>query len=48
MNSYKPKTDSEIIIELELMDNYEAAYRLKQLKKENASLKRKLTVFKKK
>lgn len=40
---HKPKTDKQIIEELEFMDNYEAAYRIKELKKEVAKLKRKLT-----
>jgi len=42
--SYKEITDKEIIEELEFMDNYEASYRIKQLKKEVANLKRKLTI----
>ena len=44
---YEPKTDKQIIEQLEFVNNYEAAYRLKELKKENANLKRELTKLKK-
>ena len=42
------KTDQEIIDMLNFMDDYQAAWRFKQLKNENAALKRKLTILKKK
>ena len=37
------KTDKEIIEMLEFMDDYESAYRFRKLKRENATLKGKLT-----
>jgi hypothetical protein len=46
--SYQPPTDKEILEGLEFQDNYEAAFLIKSLKKENANLKRKLTVLQKK
>ena len=39
--------DKLIIDKLEFMDDYSAAFRFKQLKKENANLKRQLTIQKK-
>jgi len=45
---YDPPSDKEIIEGLEFQDNYEAAYRLRELKKENAALKGKLTKLQKK
>jgi hypothetical protein len=45
---YVPPTDKEIIEKLEFLDNYEAAFLIATLKKENAKLKRKLTILKKK
>jgi len=48
MPPYNPPTDKEIIEALEFQDNYEAAYLIRSLKKENANLKRKLTILKKK
>ena len=44
---YEPKTDKEIIEQLKFMDNYEAAYLIKNLKKQVANLKRELTKLKK-
>jgi len=44
---YVEKTEKEIIEQLEFMDNYEAAYLIKSLKKQVANLKRKLTKLKK-
>lgn len=44
---YVEKTDKEIIEQLEFMDNYEAAYLIKRLKKQVANLKRELTKLKK-
>jgi len=44
---YVPPTDNEILEGLEFQDDYEAAYRLRELKKENANLKRKLTILQK-
>jgi len=41
-----PRGDKLIIDELEFVDNYDAAYRIKQLKQENANLKRQLTKLK--
>jgi len=43
----KNRTDNELIENLEFMDNYEIAYRFKELKKENANLKRTITKLKK-
>lgn len=40
---YKPLTDKEMINALENSGNYEMAFRIKELKKEVANLKRKLT-----
>ena len=48
MPPYVPPSDKEIIEGLEFQDNYEAAYRLTELKKENAVLKGKLTKLEKK
>jgi len=48
MPPYVPPTDKEVIEALEFQDNYEAAYRIKELKRENANLKRKLTLLQKK
>jgi len=48
MPPYVPPSDKEIIEGLEFQDNYEAAYRLRELKKENAALKGKLTKLQKK
>jgi len=45
---YVEPTDKEIIEALEFQDNYEAAYLIKDLKKQNAALKGKLTKLKKK
>jgi len=45
---YVPPTDKEILEGLEFQDNYEAAYLITSLKKENANLKRKLTILQKK
>lgn len=45
---YEPPTDKEIIEALEFQDNYEAAYLIKELKKQNAALKGKLTKLTKK
>jgi len=45
---YVPPSDKEIIEALEFQDNYEAVYLIKSLKKENANLKRKITILKKK
>ena len=45
--SYVPPTDKEILEALEFQDNYEAAYLITSLKKENAVLKRKLTILQK-
>jgi len=42
------KTDKDIIEMLDFMDEYYVAHRFAKLKKENASLKRKLTILKKK
>jgi hypothetical protein len=42
------KGDKLIIDKLEFYDNYGASFRIKELKKENANLKRKLTILKKK
>jgi hypothetical protein len=44
---YVEKTDKEIIEQLEFMDNYEAAYLIRNLKKQVANLKRELTKLKK-
>jgi len=43
----KIPTDKEILEELVFCDNYDAAYRIKDLKKENVSLKRQVTKLKK-
>jgi len=48
MPPYVPPTDKEIIMGLEDCENYEAAYLITSLKKENANLKRKLTILQKK
>jgi len=48
MPPYVPPSDKEIIEGLEFQDNYEAAFRLTELKKENAVLKGKLTKLEKK
>ena len=48
MKSYKPKTYKEILEQLEFMGLYEAHYLITKLKKDNANLKRKLTLLKKK
>ena len=48
MPPYEPPSDKEILEQLEFCDYYEAAYRLKELKKENAVLKGKLTRLQKK
>jgi len=48
MPPYAPPSDKEIIEGLELSGNYEAAFRLTELKKENAVLKGKLTKLQKK
>jgi hypothetical protein len=48
MPPYVPPSDKEIIESLEFHDNYEAAYLITSLKKENANLKRKLTILQKK
>lgn len=45
---YVQPTDKEMIEGLEEGDHYEEAYRLKELKKEVANLKRKLTILTKK
>jgi len=45
---YVPPTHKEIIEELEFCDNYEAAYLIRSLKKENMVLKGKLTKLTKK
>jgi len=45
---YVEPTDKEIIEGLEEGDNYEAAFRIKELKREVANLKRKLTILTKK
>jgi len=45
---YVEPTDKEMIEGLEECDNYEVAYRLRELKRENANLKRKVTILKKK
>ncbi|MBN1637338.1 MAG: hypothetical protein JW866_00095 [Ignavibacteriales bacterium] len=45
---YVPPTDKEIIEGLEFQDNYEAVFLITSLKKENANLKRKLTILQKK
>lgn len=45
---YKERTDKEMIEDLVFLDNYDIAYRIKELKRENANLKRKLTILKKK
>jgi len=45
---YVEPSDKEIIEGLEFCDNYEAAYLIRSLKKENAVLKGKLTKLKKK
>ena len=42
-SKYIPLTDKETIEALENTDNYEIAYRIKELKKEVANFKRKLT-----
>jgi hypothetical protein len=42
-----PKEDKLIIEQLEFCDNYAAAFRLKELKKQNTNLKRELTKLKK-
>jgi hypothetical protein len=42
-----PKGDKRIIEQLEFCDNYAAAFRLKELKKQNTNLKRELTKLKK-
>jgi len=47
MPPYVPPSDKEIIEALEFQDNYEAAYLIKDLKKQNANLKRKLTILQK-
>lgn len=47
MPPYVEPTDKEILEQLEFCDYYEAAYRLRELKKENANLKRKLTILQK-
>jgi len=48
MPPYVPPTDKEVIEALEFQDNYEAAYLIRSLKKENTNLKRKLTILQKK
>ena len=48
MPPYEPPTDKEILEALEFQDNYEAAYLIKDLKKQNAALKGKLTKLTKK
>jgi hypothetical protein len=48
MPPYDPPSDKEILEQLEFCDYYEAAYRLRELKKENAALKGKLTKLQKK
>ena len=45
---YVAPSHKEIIEGLEFQDNYEAAFLIENLKKENANLKRKLTVMRKK
>ena len=45
---YEPSTDKEIVLALEWQDNYEAAFLIRNLKKQNAVLKRKLTILQKK
>ena len=45
---YVEPSDKEILEQLEFCDYYEAAYRLRELKKENAVLKGKLTKLEKK
>lgn len=45
---YVEPTDKEILEGLEFQDNYEAAFRLRQLKIKNGNLKRKLTILQKK
>lgn len=51
MNKFKFKTNTEIdknlIEKLEFMDDYESAYRVKEMKKEITNLKRKITLLKK-
>ncbi len=45
---YEPKSDKEIIKELEFCDNYEAVYLITSLKKELANIRRKYTILKSK
>lgn len=45
---YEERTDKEMLDVLEFCDMYDIHYRMKQLKKENANLKRKLTNLKNK
>lgn len=45
---YKEPTDKELVDGLYEGDNYEAASRITELKRENANLKRKLTILQKK
>ena len=45
---YVEPTDKEMIEGLEESERYEEAFRLRDLKKENANLKRKLTILQKK
>lgn len=45
---YIELTDKEMIEGLQMCEYYEEAFRIKNLKKENANLKRKLTILQKK